>query len=150
MIRPVEARISQLWGANPAYYQRMFGIPYHNGVDYAAPLQTPLLSIADGTVVYKDFDGKGYGNYLRIYHPDLLLFSFYAHLHSYAVQAGATVREGQQIGTMGSTGNSTGPHLHFELRLAVDKNTYAESPYAGITRGRVNPETVYRMLERLS
>ena len=63
MIRPVRegTRISQLWGANPSYCQRAFGIPYHNGVDYAAPVRTPILAVAQGTVIWRDYDHQGYG-----------------------------------------------------------------------------------------
>ena len=148
---PADARITQLWGANPSYYQARFGLPYHNGTDWGMPQGTPLLSIADGIIVYRAMDTNGYGHYVRIYHPTLTLFSFYAHLEltdEVIPQVGENVEEAQTVGTCGSTGNSTGSHLHFEIRLALDITKYDTSPYAGIARGRVNPLTIYALLER--
>ena len=152
MIRPLPptTRISQMWGANPAYYQR-FGVPYHNGTDYAAPMYTQLLCIADGEVAYHGKDPRGYGHYVRIWHPTLLLFSFYAHMSDLSmISKGKEFKEGDPIGSVGNTGNSTGPHLHFEIRLAIDRWKYANSPYDGMSRGRINPETLYLAQERLS
>ena len=144
------ARISQKWSANPSYYQR-FGVPYHNGTDYAAPIHPDLLCIADGEVAYFALDPRGYGNYVRIWHPSLSLFSFYAHMVDLHVlsEIGQKFKEGEKVGGVGNTGNSTGPHLHFEIRLAEDRWKYATSPYANMSRGRINPETMYIMQERL-
>jgi murein DD-endopeptidase MepM/ murein hydrolase activator NlpD len=151
VIRPIgaQARISQLWGANPSYYQR-FGVPYHNGTDYAAPMYTQLLCVADGEVAYFGVDPRGYGNYVRIWHPELSLFSFYAHMSDLTLvnEMGKLFREGDPVGSVGNTGNSTGPHLHFEIRLAIDRWKYAVSPYANMSRGRINPETLYRLQKR--
>ncbi|MBS7808251.1 M23 family metallopeptidase [Variovorax sp. PCZ-1] len=87
----------------------------HNGVDYAAPTGTPIRSVGDGVV---DFAGvqRGYGNVVEIKHRDGKS-TLYAHMHSIAVRKGQAVAQGQNIGTVGSTGWSTGPHLHFEFRV---------------------------------
>ena len=150
MIRPITARISQPWGANPSYYIR-FGVPYHNGTDYAAPEGRELLCIADGEIAWVGVDPRGYGNYVRIWHPGLELFSFYAHMRdlSIATENGKKFKEGDVVGGVGNTGNSTGPHLHFEIRLAENRWKYAISPYANMSRGRINPETMYIVQEML-
>jgi murein DD-endopeptidase MepM/ murein hydrolase activator NlpD len=87
----------------------------HNGVDYAAPTGTPIRTVGDGVV---DFAGvqRGYGNVVEIKHAGGKS-TVYAHMHSIAVRKGQSVSQGQNIGTVGSTGWSTGPHLHFEFRV---------------------------------
>lgn len=86
----------------------------HQGIDLAAPYGTPILAAADGTVVAVGYFG-GYGKLVAIEHPDGSL-TRYAHLQRIDTRTGQQVRAGQQIATMGSTGVSTGPHLHFEIR----------------------------------
>ncbi|HZV85854.1 MAG TPA: peptidoglycan DD-metalloendopeptidase family protein [Brevundimonas sp.] len=87
----------------------------HQGIDFAAGMGTPVVSPADGVVVEARRWG-GYGNWLRIRHPNGLE-SGYGHLSRYAsgVRAGQRVRQGQIVAFVGSTGASTGPHLHYEL-----------------------------------
>ena len=87
----------------------------HTGVDYAAPTGTPIRSVGDGVV---DFAGvqRGYGNVVEVKHRDGKS-TLYAHMNSIAVRKGQGVSQGQNIGTVGSTGWSTGPHLHFEFRI---------------------------------
>ncbi|MFI2779920.1 M23 family metallopeptidase [Streptomyces sp. ALB3] len=87
---------------------------YHTGSDFQAASGTSVRSIGPGTVVSAGWSGS-YGNEVVIQHTDGM-YSQYAHLSSLAVSAGQTVTGGQQIGLSGSTGNSTGPHLHFEVR----------------------------------
>jgi len=87
----------------------------HKGVDYAAPVGTEVFAAGDG-VIEKRYNSKSYGNYIRIRH-DNGFSTAYAHLHSFSrgMKEGTTVKRGQVIGKVGSTGRSTGPHLHFEL-----------------------------------
>lgn len=87
---------------------------YHTGVDFSVASGTPVKSIGSGTVVSAGWGGS-YGNEVVVRHADGK-FSQYAHLSSLSVSAGQTVQGGQQLGLSGSTGNSTGPHLHFEVR----------------------------------
>jgi murein DD-endopeptidase MepM/ murein hydrolase activator NlpD len=87
---------------------------YHTGVDFAASTGTTVKSVANGTVVSAGWAGA-YGNQVVIQHEDGR-YSQYGHLSSLSVSAGESVSAGQQIGAVGSTGNSTGPHLHFEVR----------------------------------
>jgi murein DD-endopeptidase MepM/ murein hydrolase activator NlpD len=86
----------------------------HKGTDYAVPIGTPVISWKDGVVSNEVLD-SGYGTAVMIEHPDGMQ-SIYGHLSSKAVNAGDTVKAGQRIGKSGDTGNSSGPHLHFELR----------------------------------
>lgn len=147
-------RISQKWGGNPTYYSAAFGIPYHNGTDYAALAGQPVYCIAAGYVAYVGFDPRGYGSYVRVWHPGLMMHSFYAHLQEIHVESPPDllhpipIEEGAWLGDLGSTGNSTGPHLHFEIRLGLDVHKYDISPYQGIARGRINPETMYAIFDR--
>jgi murein DD-endopeptidase MepM/ murein hydrolase activator NlpD len=98
-----------------------FGYPhFHTGVDIAYNQGTPILAADDGVVVASSssvLNGQlvGYGNYVIIAHRNNF-FSLYGHLLGYVVKAGDTVHQGQLIGYEGSTGNSTGPHVHFEYR----------------------------------
>jgi len=86
----------------------------HHGIDYKAPLGTPIFASATGVVKKAAADGK-YGNTVIIAHDDGYQ-SVYAHMNDIIVSTGQQLRLGQQIGTVGSTGQSTGPHLHFEIR----------------------------------
>jgi murein DD-endopeptidase MepM/ murein hydrolase activator NlpD len=88
----------------------------HQGVDYGAPTGTPVSAIADGTVAMARRNG-GYGNFVQVRHSGGMV-SCYGHLSRYGagVKAGRSVRQGQTVGYVGSTGFSTGPHLHFEVR----------------------------------
>ena len=87
----------------------------HHGVDYAAPVGTPVRAVADGVVTKKSYD-KAAGNMLKIKHPGNLS-SGYLHLRGFAkgIKVGARVSQGQVIGYVGNTGRSTGPHLDFRL-----------------------------------
>lgn len=87
---------------------------HHHGIDLAAPAGAPIRAIADGRVMFAD-PYAGYGKLIVIQHSDGLT-SHYGHCSRLSVEPGATVRAGEIIGTVGSTGISTGPHLHFELR----------------------------------
>jgi murein DD-endopeptidase MepM/ murein hydrolase activator NlpD len=88
----------------------------HMGIDYAAPTGTPVFSVATGRVAHLGFSGA-FGNLIILEHPGNYR-TYYAHLSNFNVelQVGNEVRRGLEIGYVGSTGRSTGPHLHFELR----------------------------------
>lgn len=91
----------------------VFGVQKdHKGTDYGAPAGTPVRTVADGVVTFAGRQG-GYGNYVVIRHPDNAATA-YAHLQRIAVRVGQRVQQGQNIGTVGSTGTATGPNLHFE------------------------------------
>ncbi len=118
-----EYPITQEYGENPGNYAK-YGMVAHNGIDYGCPEGTQVLAAAAGTVEKATYDPDGYGWYVQIKH-DGGLTTVYGHLTSCRVGALATVRAGQLIGISGSTGNSTGPHLHFEVRQAgAEHNGY--------------------------
>jgi len=88
----------------------------HNGIDIAGPVGTPIVAAASGVVVKSGWNSGGYGNLVDIRHPDGSL-TRYAHNSRLLVREGQQVRQGDRIAEMGSTGFSTGPHLHFELHI---------------------------------
>lgn len=114
MKTPIDgARLSSRFGRrrHPILgYTRM-----HRGVDFAAPSGTPIYAAGDGTIVYRGRKG-GYGKHIRIRHNSQYSTS-YSHMRGYksGQKKGARVKQGQVIGYVGSTGRSTGPHLHYEI-----------------------------------
>jgi murein DD-endopeptidase MepM/ murein hydrolase activator NlpD len=87
----------------------------HKGIDIAGPIGTPINAAADGTVVFAGWSSGGYGNLVEVRHNDGTT-TRYGHNSRLSVNVGQSVRQGQQVAEMGSTGHSTGSHLHFEIR----------------------------------
>lgn len=125
LLMPIpHATISQGFGPTPYAFEAAYaGFPhFHTGVDLAVPLGTPIFAAADGVVALArsmtDARGNlvGYGNYVVLQH-DTGLKTLYGHLLVIGVREGDVVKRGQLIGLVGSTGNSTGPHTHFEVRI---------------------------------
>ncbi len=102
----------------------------HQGIDIAGPVGTPIVAAASGKVVFSGWNDGGYGYMVDILHPDGTL-TRYGHNSALYVRVGEEVNQGQLIAAMGSTGYSTGPHLHFEIRpnagAAVDPMIYLAS-----------------------
>jgi murein DD-endopeptidase MepM/ murein hydrolase activator NlpD len=86
----------------------------HTGTDFAAPIGTPIRSVMKGVVVSAEFAGA-YGRQVRVRHEDGTE-TWYNHMSKFSVSVGDTVYAGDQVGAVGVTGNTTGPHLHFEVR----------------------------------
>ena len=98
----------------------------HTGLDVAAPTGTTIVAAAAGTVTYVNYSNVSYGNCVKISHGNGVE-TLYAHCNSIYVSQGQTVSQGQAIATVGSTGNSTGPHLHLEIRangVALNPQNY--------------------------
>ncbi|WJV44880.1 transglycosylase family protein [Streptomyces flavofungini] len=107
---PVSGSIGTAYRASGSSWSK----GYHTGVDFPVPTGTSVKAVASGTVVSSGWGGS-YGYQVVIRHTDGK-YSQYAHLSALTVKAGQKVGPGQRIGRSGSTGNSTGPHLHFEIR----------------------------------
>jgi len=110
--RPASGRLTQGWG--PASGAN--GYSFHNALDIAGPVGTPIYAAQTGTVLRAGWGGA-YGNHVMIAHVinGQVWTTVYAHMSSVSVSAGQRVSQGQNLGGMGSTGNSTGSHLHFEI-----------------------------------
>lgn len=133
----------------------------HKGIDYALYYGTPVLAALDGKVLRTAHLATGYGSHVVLEHEGGLQ-TVYAHLSSVSVSIGMTVREGQEIGRSGNSGNSTGAHLHFEVRrlgVPVDPEELlfpAEALPAGARRVSVpelyvrsGPGTEYAIVDSL-
>lgn len=134
----IPAEITSLfgWRTHPIFGDNRF----HSGIDLGAPTGTPVVAAYSGTVSIADWMG-GYGQTVVLQHQNATLETLYAHLSNIFVQPGEVVEQGQVIGEVGSTGNSTGPHLHFELReltpegwMAMDPGTQMEYAIAQFIR----------------
>ena len=106
---PISSRFG--WRTHPLTGARRF----HSGLDIAAPSGSPVVATGAGTVISAGWNG-GYGKAVIIQHGETQQ-TLYGHLSEVSVQAGQTIAQGTVIGLVGSTGNSTGPHLHFESRM---------------------------------
>lgn len=101
----------------PIGVSQRYGV-FHPGVDIRAPKGSQVISVAAGTVIEVKRMRTGYGHYVRIAHAGTVS-SLYAHLDKINVVVGQKVDKGQEIGTVGMTGWTTGPHLHFELNEGI-------------------------------
>lgn len=113
--------VTQPFGVNGDYYSRfkVDGVPLrgHNGIDFGTLIGSEIVAVDEGRVVeVADEGNQGYGRYIKLVHP--WGESLYAHLTQQFVTVGAVVLRGQRLGLSGNTGNSTGPHLHFGLRVS--------------------------------
>lgn len=129
---PVPGNVSSNYG-----YRARFG-RMHKGVDIALKMNDTVYAAYDGKIRLTNYEAKGYGNYVIIRHPNKLE-TVYGHLNKILVKPNQNVRAGQAIGLGGSTGRSTGPHLHFETRFMG----YAINPNAIINfaNGTVHTDT---------
>lgn len=110
LIRPVSGTITSRFGAGSSIRRSS-----HTGLDIATSTGTPIVAAASGTVTFSGYKGS-YGNMIVISHGNGVQ-TYYGHCSKLYVSAGATVSQGQTIAAVGSTGNSTGPHLHLEVRV---------------------------------
>lgn len=125
-IRPTTGRVSSPYGyrIHPVLGYKKF----HTGVDFAASSGTSVRSVKSGTVILAKYNSS-YGNYIIVDHGNGVS-SLYAHLKGFNVGYGSRVSQGDTIGFVGSTGMSTGPHLHFEIR--INGSHVNPAPYLGL------------------
>jgi murein DD-endopeptidase MepM/ murein hydrolase activator NlpD len=121
-------RVTQPFGPSDLLLEPPYGkyAHFHTGIDIAAPFGTTVTAAAPGVIVAVGHSAIGYGNYVVIGHGGGIM-TLYGHLLETDVTVGATVARGQRIGLEGSTGWSTGPHVHFELR--VNDSVIDPAPY---------------------
>jgi hypothetical protein len=143
LIAPVNGSITQLFGEDPEFYKR-FGFPGHNGIDYAIATGSSVTAAAAGTVAMVAFENGGYGNYVKVSHVDgsKKYHTYYAHLASAAVSPGQKVKAGAVLGFSDNTGASTGPHLHFGLRIDGENAPFKGyvDPMPFFTTGGIDPD----------
>ena len=132
--------LTQAFGENPHLYRR-FHLPGHNGLDWGMPEGQEILAVDEGVVIRVVESPDGFGKYVKIQHA--WGQSLYAHLSEFKVVFNQPVKQGDVIGLSGNTGFSTGPHLHFGMRIKpYDKNDgwygytnpqrYLQWPEAGV------------------
>jgi len=129
------------WRVHPLLHIKEF----HSGVDWAAPLGTPIFAAGNGTI--EEIGPKGgYGKYIRIRHPDGYETA-YGHMTAFArgLEVGSHVRQGQVIGFVGSTGMSTGAHVHFEIHI---NSRFVDPMTIKLPRGRVLDGSTLAEFER--
>ena len=134
-----QAQISQPFGPSTYWFEPPYGSypHFHTGIDLVEPFGSPVFAADDGVVALVGATSTGYGNYVVIAHAGGF-DTLYGHLSAALVKAGQAVTQGTPIGLEGSSGSSTGPHLHFELRVnqrPVDPTPYLPpgppSPFKG-------------------
>lgn len=122
LMTPVAGRITSSFGMR--YHPILHYARMHAGIDFGAAWGSPIVAAADGQIVSAGWSG-GYGREVQVAHGGGIV-TLYGHMSAIAASAGQTVRQGQVIGYVGSSGLSTGPHLHFEVKVnghAVDPMT---------------------------
>ena len=126
-IKGIMGHISMYFGQNENPFTGQYYI--HKGIDISTfRAGDPIVATADGQVVAVEYDLTGFGNNVIIRHKHGF-YTRYAHMNSFSVHAGQRVQQGQVIGTIGNTGLSTGPHLHYEVHIGSD----VVDPYKYIT-----------------
>jgi len=123
-----QAQISQPFGPSTYWFEPPYGSypHFHTGIDLVEPFGSPVQAADDGVVALVGSSSSGYGNYVVIAHSGGLN-TLYGHLSTALVSVGQQVTQGTVVGLEGSTGNSTGAHLHFELR--INQNPVNPAPY---------------------
>lgn len=113
IIHPVSGVVTSRYGAREEIFKGVN--PYHTGIDIANSKGTTIISATKGIVTKIEFNNKYYGNFVEVTVKDVTFK--YAHLSTISVNQGTIINQKDKIGTMGSTGMSTGPHLHFEVKI---------------------------------
>ncbi len=125
----VQRKLPYFWPTVGGHFTSFYGprlspfgykTDFHYGVDLANPIGTPIYSAAEGIVEMAVYSNSGYGMHVQVAHG-YGFATMYAHMNSIYVRSGQMVSKGQVIGTVGNTGHSTGPHLHYEVHIYGEK-----------------------------
>ena len=136
-------RLTQAFGENPHIYRRL-GLPGHNGLDWGMPVGQPIRAVDEGFVILVRDAADGFGRHIKVQHQ--WGQSLYAHLSKFKAVLNQPVKQGEIIGLSGNTGFSTGPHLHFGMRVKpynkadgwygyTNPQRYLKWPAAGVLPG---------------
>ena len=126
-------------GRISGYYGQIYKQSYsHEGLDISCPVGTPLFAPTNCTIAWVDEDPATYGKYVRVDTPYDVHF-FYGHCSEIFVKRGDIIAQGTMIAKTGNTGNSTGPHLHFEVRSRTAENDAYQSGVSPHANGRIDP-----------
>ncbi len=128
------------WRIHPIYKTEKM----HSGMDFTAPVGTPIHATGNGTVAKIEYDGRGYGNNVILNHG-WGFESLYAHMSKIMVRPGQKINRGDLLGYVGNSGSSTGPHLHYEVRKGGNPVNPANFYYNDLT-----PEEYQKMMELAS
>ncbi len=153
-----EFRLTQAFGENPRLYHR-FGLPGHNGLDWSMPEGQEILAVDEGFVIRVENRPEGFGKHIKIQHA--WGQTLYAHLSEFKVVLNQPVEQGQVIALSGNSGFSTGPHLHFGMRVEpydkgdgwygyTNPHRYLQWPEAGIIATGMAPQATREDLEALA
>ena len=123
------------------------GMDGHNGIDFTLPIGTKLIAVSDGKVTEVISENKGYGNHMRLhcFQGDIKFEVLYAHCSKFLVKQGESVFKGQPIAGSGSTGFSSGPHLHFGLRILGEQGNVINHNNGYF--GSINPLELFDLSE---
>lgn len=120
-LQPGVGGITSMYGPRPNPFNKAGEGEFHNGVDFAAEVGTPLIATAPGVVVYAQHNPRaGFGKHIRIHHG-FGIQTLFAHCDELFVHEGDRVERGQVVGTLGRTGRTTGAHIHYEVRYGIEK-----------------------------
>lgn len=126
------------------------GSSFHDGLDIAAKTGTPVLAAHDGVVIHSGNRLKGYGNLLIVRDQFSSMVTVYAHNRRLLTREGQRVKKGQQIGEVGSTGDATGPHLHFEVRAKDNQGRFVAVDPVPLLDGVASYKPTFRVNESLA
>lgn len=146
LIWPVTTGTVTQWFGSRQIDYRPFGIDSHDGIDIGCPTGTAVLAVCHGKVMAVGNDDGGFGLYVIIYHEAHGFHSLYGHLNRQMVNVGEMVTRGKQIGEVGSSGNSSGSHLHFSLRVGSEHDYYRV--HTGHKQGASDPMAIYAVINR--